>query len=302
MGALRHHIALVVSNILFGISFSCYVSLLQGAMSPSRLFAVQLLFAMFVFTPLGVSRKGFFRLSLNDFGTTFIVALLTIFGWWYMLTLGASYTNPIDASTIAVAGPIFTLITSIIAQSRRARRGEILGIIVALCGVVAIIADREGMLLGKANEAYGNAIILCAVVAISVNTVLIAPVLRRHGTEVVMGWYYLIGAFVAMPLIVEEVPTIDMSDLSHTHLAEIGYILIFGSTLPMYLLYKSAEHLTALHNALYRYIQPALATLLALLRGQATIDRTNLIGAALIVVGMSCVALATPRNEIATRE
>ncbi|MBR2859747.1 MAG: DMT family transporter [Alistipes sp.] len=298
MGVLRHHIALAVSNILFGISFSVYVSLLQGVISQSQLFVLQLLFPMFIFTPLAMSHRGFFRLSLDDFGSIFIVALLVVFGWWYLLMKGASYTNPIDASTIATIGPIFTLMTSFIVQSRRATKGEILGIIVAIVGVVAILVDRGRMLLGEVGEAYGNALVLCAVVAIAVNTVLITPVLRRCGTVVVMGWYYLIGTVLSMPLIVAELPTISISDFTHSQLAEMGYILLFGSALPMYLLYKSSEHLTAMHNAIYRYIQPIVATIVAVSRGQTIIDRTNIVGAVLIFLGMLCVILSTPRREI----
>lgn len=301
MGELRYNIALVVSNILFGVSFSVYVSLLQNTMHFSQLFVIQLLFSFLIFTPVAMLHRGFFRLTLNDFGSVFIVALLVVFGWWYMLMMGASYTNPIDASTIVTIGPLFTLITSIIAHSRKAKWGEKLGIFIAMAGVVAILVDRGRLLLGDIGEAYGNAIVLCAVVAIAVNTVLITPVLRRHGTMVVMGWYYLIGTVLALPMIVAVLPTIRLSDwldLTHLQRFEIGYILVLGSVLPMYLLYKSSEHLSALHNAVYRYIQPIVATIVASLRGQAIIDRTNIVGAVLIFFGMLCVIVATPRNEI----
>ncbi|MBR4969494.1 MAG: EamA/RhaT family transporter, partial [Alistipes sp.] len=81
MGALSYNIALAVANILFGISFSVYVSLLRGAMHPEQLFSLQLLFSTIVCLPFAISRPNFLRLSLNDFGSIFIVALLVIFGW-----------------------------------------------------------------------------------------------------------------------------------------------------------------------------------------------------------------------------
>lgn len=302
MGGLRYHTALVVSNILFGISFSVYVSLLHGVMSPAQLFALQLLFSFVALAPFSLFRREFYRVSLNDFGSIFIVALLVIFGWRYLLMEGASRTNPIDASTIATIGPIFTLITSIIAHSRTSTRGERAGIVVAMLGVLAILADRGRMLVGSDNEGYGNALVLCAVVAIAVNTVLITPVLRRHGAAIVMGWYYLIGTLLAMPLLAEVVPTLRLSDLSHLQWVELSYILLFGSALPMYLLYVASEHLSAVHNAAYRYIQPIIAAVVAMARGQAIIDRTNIVGAVLIFIGMSCVILSTPRNEVAIRE
>lgn len=303
MGALRYNLALVVANILFGVSFSVYVSLLQGTLRFEQLFAMQLLFLMAIFTPAAMAHKGFFRLSLNDFGSIFIVALLVVFGWWYMLMMGASYTNPIDASTIATIGPIFTLITSIIAHSRRAARGEKWGVSIALSGVAAMLFDRGRVLVGEGGEGYGNTLILCAVASIAVNTVLISPVLRRHGTMVVMGWYYLIGTVLALPLLVGELPSLRLPQLSSVENAEIAYILLFGSALPMYLLYVGSEHLTATHTAVYRYIQPIVATLFAVVRGQSEIDRTNIVGAVLIFSGVLMMILSTPRSErMATRE
>ena len=128
MGALRYNLALAMANILFGISFSVYVSLLRGVMLPEQLFSLQLLFSSIVSLPFALSNSGFFRLSLNDFGSIFIVALMVIFGWWYMLIEGASYSNPIDASTISTIGPIFTLITAMIVSERRANKRETVGI------------------------------------------------------------------------------------------------------------------------------------------------------------------------------
>ncbi len=302
MGSLRYNIILLLSNILFGASFSVYVSLLRGALSYEQLFALQLLFSTIIFTPLALTKPNFLRLSLNDFGSIFIMALLVVFGWWYLLIAGASYTNPIDASTITTIGPIFTLITSIIANARQVKRGEVAGMVVALLGVVVLLVDRGRSLIDKGGEGYGNALILCAVVAIAVNTVLITPVLRRHGAVVVMGWYYIIGTLLAMPILVEVLPQIAQLQLSRLDVVEVGYILLLGSALPVYMLYISAEHLTATHTAVYRYVQPIMATILAVYRGQTTIDRTNIVGAVLIFVGMLCTVLYTPRNELVMHE
>ena len=304
MGALSYNIALAAANILFGISFSVYVSLLRGALLPEQLFSLQLLFSTIVCLPFAISRPNFLRLSLNDFGSIFIVALLVIFGWWYMLIEGASYTNPIDASTLSTIGPIFTLLTAIIVEGRRANKGESTGVIVALLGVAIILVRQGRELVVDNGEGYGNALVLCAVVAIAINTVLITPVLRRHGTMVVMGWYYIIGTLLAMPMLWRTLPTIAEISFSTLDYIEIGYILTLGSTLPIYMLYVGSEHLTPLHAALYRYLQPILATSLAIWRGQSEIDRTNIVGAVLIFLGMLVVVFATPRSktpEIITR-
>ena len=293
MGPLRYNIALVVANVLFGASFSVYVSLLDMALSFKELFVMQVVVSAVIFAPVAVSNPKFWQLSLEEFGTIFIVALLVIFGWWYMLLWGASYTNPIDASTLSTLGPAFTLLAAMVVRSRGVGRNDMVGIVVALVGAAVLLFDRGSRLFDGGGEGYGNALIVCAVVAIAVNTVIISPVLRRYGTEVVMGWYYIIGVGLALPLIVEVLPTIDLVRLTPFERGELAYILLFGTALPMYLLYVGSEHLTVTHTALYRYLQPAVATTLAVVRGQSNIDRANVVGAALIFLGILFVALST---------
>ena len=297
MGELRYNIELIVANILFGISFSVYVSLLQGGVMPSQLFVLQLLFSMVVSTPLAVLQLDFIRLSLNDFGSIFIVAILVVFGWWYLLIEGAAKTNPIDASTITTIGPLFTFIASIVAHSRRAKWGERIGILVALLGVTVLLFDRGYSIVESGDVGYGNTLVLCAVVAIAINTIMITPTLHRHRTLIIMGWYYLIGTLLALPMIVEVLPTMHNLELTLENKIDICYILLFGSVLPMYLLYNGSKHLTATHTAIYRYIQPIVAAIVAVARGQSVIDRTNIVGAVLIFSGILCVIIATPRQE-----
>lgn len=293
MGSLYFHIALVVANILFGASFSVYVSLLHTSLSSQQLFAIQLVVSALIFVPAALTRRDFLRLTLEDFGSIFIVALLVIFGWWYMLLWGASYTNPIDASTLSTLGPIFTLITAIIVQQRRAKLYETMGFVIALLGAGVLLFSRGDALIGDGGEGYGNALVLCAVVAIAINTVLISPVLRKYGTTVVMGWYYLIGVVLSLPILLSELPTIAWHSFSIFERGELCYIVLFGTALPMYLLYKGSEHLSTIHTALYRYLQPIVATLLALIRKQSHLDQENLIGATLIFLGVIFIVLTT---------
>ena len=139
------------------------------------------------------------------------------------------------------------------------------------------------------TKAFGNALVLCAVICIAANTVLIKPQLQRYGALTVMGWYYIIGFAMVAPFFWSEIDGLNLLRLPWGALAELLYILIFGTVLPMWLLYFGSAHLSTLPTALYRYVQPIVATCLSLLRGQNNIDRTNIIGASLIFVGIILV-------------
>ena len=278
--------ALVASNILFGANFSFYVSLTEYYLSFQQIFMLQVAVAALFFIPFALFSRRSYRITVEDFGTIFIVALLVIYGWMYMLLWGASKTSPIDASTIATLGPVFTLIVARIVVPQPISWVKVVGAMVAMSGAVVLLVDRGRNLLGTADEAFGNALVLCAVIAIAANTVLIKGQLQRYGAPVVMGWYYIVGFVMAAPFFWSEIVGINPLRLPLLPLLELLYVIFLGTVLPMWLLYYGASHLTAVHTALYRYIQPIVAAVLSLLRGQNIIDRANIIGAALIFTGV----------------
>lgn len=278
--------ALVAANILFGANFSFYVSLTEYYLSFQQIFMLQVAVAALFFIPFALFSRRSYRITVEDFGTIFIVALLVIYGWMYMLLWGASKTSPIDASTIATLGPVFTLIVARIVAPQPISWVKVVGAMVAMSGAVVLLVDRGRNLLGTADEAFGNALVLCAVVAIAANTVLIRSQLRRYGELTIMGWYYIIGFVMAAPFFWSEIAGINPLRLPLLPLLELLYVIFLGTVLPMWLLYYGASHLTAVHTALYRYIQPIVAAVLSLLRGQDIIDRANVVGAALIFTGV----------------
>ena len=286
MGKVKYNMALVASNILFGANFSFYVSLTEYYLSFQQIFMLQVAVAAAFFIPFALFSRRSYRITVEDFGTIFIVALLVIYGWMYMLLWGASKTSPIDASTIATLGPVFTLIVARIVVPQPISWVKVVGAMVAMSGAVVLLVDRGRNLLGTADEAFGNALVLCAVVATSANTVLIRSQLRRYSATVVMGWYYIVGFIMAAPFFWGQIVDINPLRLPLLPLLELVYILFFGTVLPMWLLYSGASHLTAVHTALYRYIQPVVAAGLSLLKGQNIIDRANIVGAVLIFTGV----------------
>lgn len=295
-GKFRYNWDLVCANLLFGANFSFYVSLTSYYLDFRQIFMLQVLVSALFFIPFAIFSRRSYRITWREFRRVFVVALLVIYGWMYMLLWGASHTNPIDASTIATLGPAFTLIAAHAIGRSRLSFARVAGVVLALAGAAVLIFNK-GMVIVRGSEGYGNALVLAAVVAIAVNTVIIKPQLRHLGTLVVMGWYYIIGLGITAPFFWRYVSSTDFLRLPLQAMAELAYILLLGTVLPMYLLYRGTEKLTSVHTALYRYIQPVVATALALLRHQERLDRENIIAAALIFVGMVLVVFGFSRSS-----
>ena len=278
--------ALLAANILFGANFSLYVSLTQHGVSFQQIFILQLTVSALFFAPSVLFSRQSYRIALEDFGSIFIVAIMVVYGWMYMLLWGATETSPIDASMIATLGPVVTLFVAHIVHTQPISWIKAVGALLAIAGTIALLSDKNYHLLGTTNEAFGNALVLFAVIAIAANTVLINSQLRQYGVLTIVGWYYVIGLIMAAPFFYRDFLDIFSLSISKIAIFELVYVTLFGTVLPMYLLYVGSRHLTAVHTALYRYVQPLVATTLALLRGQTVIDHANIVGAVLIFSGV----------------
>ena len=275
MSKTRYNLDLVFANVFFGANFSFYVSLTRNYLDFQQIFMLQVLSAAIFFIPFALFSRYSYRITWRDAGNILIVTLLIVYGWMYMLLWGSSYTTPIDASVIATLGPAFTLIMDHLMHPRKYIRARVVGVVCALVGA-AILIFSDGFSLTHGSRAQGNLFVLVAVVAIAINTVIIKPQLEKLGTLVVMGWYYIIGLAVTAPFFWKYIA---------------GYILILGTVLPMYLLYRGTEKLTSVHTALYRYIQPVIAGILAITRGQAHFNAANITASAFIFAGVVLVVI-----------
>lgn len=292
----RFHWDLIAANLLFGANFSFYVSLIHNYLPYRQLFILQVVAAALVFIPSALLSPRSYRIAWRDAVQILFVSVLVVYGWMYLILWGSSYTTPIDAAIIATLGPAFTLlIDRLLHRTSPLNRSRLFGSAAIFVGAWLLIFDR-GFVLVHGSRGYGNLLVLCAVVAIAANTVLIKPQLERLGTRVVMGWYYLIGLLVTLPFFRSYLDLSAVWRLPLSALGELVYVLLLGTVWPMWLLYRGTEHLTAVHTALYRYIQPLSAGALALYRHQAQFDATNITALALIFVGIILTVVGYQRG------
>lgn len=301
MSEIRYNWDLVAANVLFGANFSCFVSLVKW-IDFRALFLFQVVTGALFFIPNALCSPATYRIRRNDLIHIVLIAILVIYGWMFMILWGSTYTNPIDCAIIATLGPAMTLIVDLaLHRNGTLNVSRLIGIVATLLGAWLLIFDK-GFQLTRGSAGWGNLLIFFAVVAIATNTVLIKPTLKALGTRTVMGWFYLIGLLITVPFMHPHVHPDAFRHLPLSIWLELSYVLLIGTIWPMRLLYRSAEHLTAVHTALYRYIQPLIAGTLAHLRHQAQFDRTNLTALVLIFIGIVLTVIGYRRSVRAIRE
>jgi drug/metabolite transporter (DMT)-like permease len=119
-----------------------------------------------------------------------------------MVTFGIHWSTPFSSALILACGPVFTLLILRWYGLEVLTRGQIVGVGVALAGVLVFLSDK---LLGRQWQASGGDLtLLVAAAFFSYYTVAAKPLIERHGGVTVMTYATLMGS---APLVALTLPT-----------------------------------------------------------------------------------------------
>lgn len=279
----KSHIALIISNTLYGLNFVFYAEIIGHYLTFQQLFTIRVLFSALFFIPFIISNKLYIVKFKNVMRIAF-VALLMIFGKQYLLLWGMGHITPIDSSILFSFGPIITLIFAGVLHKSHFGVLKVVALIVGSIGSLLLLFFNSTPQSGV--TILGYILILGSTISMAVNTTLIKPVLQDMGTVKVMGWYYLFAAVIVVPLFWSDMKAIDVVALPNNVLWQLGYIIVLGTALPGYLLYYATERSTVVHTALYTYIQPFVTTFTLLVFYGQTLSTTMVVALSIIFISI----------------
>jgi len=214
-----------------------------------------------------------------------------------LFTRGLSLTTAINSTLLSTTIPVFTLLVGVILRTDRATLGRLLGIALAASGVLYLIGPgrtqfssvtRAGDLLIVSNSlCYG------AYIAVSKDLV------RRYNALTVITWIFVVGCVAIVPAGAISLAQISLTGVSWKVWLAILYIALLPTAGAYYLNAWALARVAPSTVAVYIYLQPLIAFVLApLILGEALSSRT-VIASLLIFAG---VLVVTRRRQKATRK
>jgi drug/metabolite transporter (DMT)-like permease len=239
------------------------------------------------------------RIKIVDWPLLIISSILGLVLNQIMFTKGLSLTTAINATLLSTTIPVFTLLVGVILRTDRATLRRLLGIGFAAGGVLYLIGPgragfssdtRAGDLLIVANSlSYG------AYIAVSMNLV------RRYNSLTVIAWIFVVGCVITIPAAVISLGTISLSSISWQVWLEILYIVLLPTAGAYYLNAWALARVPPSTVAVYIYLQPLIAFVMApLILGEPLSSRA-IIASLLIFCGVLVVTrrnLKEPAREI----
>ena len=109
-----------------------------------------------------------------------------------LVTYGIHWSTAFSSSVILACGPIFTLLILRWYGLERLSRAQLIGVGVALVGVLLFLSDK--LTGGQWRAGGGDLVLLFAASLFSYYTVATKPLIERHGGVVVMTYAVLLGS------------------------------------------------------------------------------------------------------------
>lgn len=286
--ALKVHLSLLVVSLIYGATFSMAKIIMPSLIEPYgfillRVLSGALLFLLVhaLFIKEKVEKKDLLPLAISAF---FGVAanMLAFFK-------GLSITTPINGSVLMLVTPVFVLILSALVYKERLSWLKVSGIALATAGALFLIGGWK--LKFEADKVIGDIYIILNALSYAIYLVYVRKLMKRYNPITVSKWNFLFGFIFVLPFGFGELKAVDWSLYGGMEWAIVAFILL-GTTFLTYLLNAYAlGHASATLVGSYIYLQPVVASILAIVLGQDSLTSLKVMYILTIFAGVYLVSV-----------
>jgi len=221
-------------------------------------------------------------------GRALLLGLLVVPANQALFFAGLGRTSPTHAALLFALTPMFVMLLGLASRAETLVPARVAGVLLALVGAAVVVLERPAGVIRSSLE--GDLLVLGAVVAWALYTVLGRPFVQRHGPVRSTGWSLVGGTLLFLPFGLPSLAQVPAERFSPTLLSAMAFIVLMTGFLAYLCWYYALARVEASHAAIFTNLQPLVAALLAWgVYGEPVTPRLAL-GGAVIVCG---VLLAT---------
>jgi len=295
---IQGHIAMLVTSLIFGVNIPLSKNLMPDWMSPMGLTYSRFAFGAMAFWLLSLFLKSE-RVTRKDMGILFLGSLLGVGLNQAAFIAGLQMTSATNASIVITITPILAMIISFFILKEPITLKKAGGVILGLMGVLSVILTAEISIAGREASMIGD--LLCVVSSLSYAffLVLTRGISKRYSSITIMKWMFLFSAILFMPLGFKDVISAKIfREGTATAWSSYLYLLI-GATFITYLLIPVAQkQIRPTTIGMYNYLQPLVASFIAVMWGYDVFSWTKPFAAILIFTGVYFVTTSKSREDL----
>ena len=287
------HLAILFANIGWGVMAPISkMVLLSGVMSSLALSGIRisggaLLFFIFSWL-LPKSMQTRQHVERKDILKIFLCSVLMISCNQGMYIIGMGLTNPVDASVMGSMTPMLTMILAAIFLKFPMTWIKVTGVGLGLAGVIILVSDSAQSSIAI-NPVAGNLLCLGAQFCAAVYYVGFEGIIKKYSPYTLMKWMFFMSVFTYVPFVVPEILKVDFASLSSEIWWELAYIITIPTFLGYIMIPFAQRSLRPTVLSAYSYLQPVIASVVAVWLAVGSFGWIKLLAALLIFLGIALV-------------
>jgi len=285
---VKSHMALFFANLIYALTFTFAKDVMPDTIQPIGFILVRVTGAMILFQ---IIHRIWIRekVKREDYGILILCGLFGVAINMMLFFKGLNYTTPIHAAVTMTSAPIVVFILAIIFHGEKKLPLRILGVALGAVGAVILAVYGRDLELGNPKLALGNLLVFVNACCYAIYLTIVKPLMSKYHFLTIMKWVFTVGFIVVLPFGFTDVQAVEWSEISTKIWCEIAFV-VFGTSFLAYMFNIYAlKRLRASTVGFYIYLQPVLATVVALMLGSDNLDPIKIIASSIIFIGVYLV-------------
>lgn len=282
------HIGIFIANFIYAANYTVAKEVMPAYIQPFgfivlRVLAGMSLFWLFhtLFVREKVEREDWVRLALCGlFGVA--INMLCFFK-------GLAWTTPINAGLMMTTTPILVLLTSAFVLGEKITQRKIFGIGLGLAGAILLISYGQKVAFGGEGF-WGDLLVLINALSYGIYLVLVKKLMKKYHPITIIKWVFTFGFIYVLPFGWSDIQLIEWGTFPMSIWLAFGFVLFFVTFLTYLLNATALKIVNPSVVSIYIYLQPLIATLIALSFGKDELTGVKIISGILICLGVYLVS------------
>ena len=290
------HIALFIVNLIYALNYSIAKDVMPEYIGPSGFILLRVLggsslffLTYYFFIKEQVQKGDIIRLM---FCGLFGVAINQLFFFE-----GLNLTTPINAAIIMTTSPILVIIFSALIIKEKITTRKVLGIILGITGAATLIL-KSGNISIENNFFLGNILVFINATSYSIYLVLVKRLMTRYHPITVMFYVFSFGLIFVLPFGISELNSISLDSFTTIIYLKVAFVVICTTFIAYLFNAFALKSLNPSVVSVYIYLQPVLASLIAILLESDSLDIVKVISSLFIFSSVFLVSI--PAKKVIT--
>ena len=298
---LKGHGSMLGANVMWGLmSPVAKFVMVGGAVTPLVVTDLRITGAMVLFWIASFFQKPE-RVAPKDLLKLLGASLLAIVFNQGCFIFGVGLTSPVDASIITTSMPLLAMVLAAIYLKEPITGKKVLGIAVGATGALLLILGSHQVSEAKAagnHYIWGDLLVLLAQFSYALYFVLFKNFVNKYSLITIMKWMFTYAFICALPFSYHDLLHTEWKSLQNTEIGALVFIVVGSTFISYVLIVIGQKNLRPTVAGMYNYVQPLVASIVAVCWGMDTFNFVKIISVALIFGGVYLVTNSRSKAEM----